>query len=135
MISRIKDILPKVKQDHPDVDEKLLESIIDQYFRLGAEQMKNPTKNELAFPWITLRLCSDRIERDIGILNSLLKNPKDRSEEVLQKVTDKKKWLENLWEIYTNTPGFKSSNTLEFYKSIPKTDPILTEQIQKRYKI
>jgi len=135
VITRIKDLLPKIQQDHPDVPSEIIEKIIEDYFKIAADQIRNPTKNELAFPWITLRLNSRRIERDIAILGNIIKNPKDRTEKVMETVKNKKVWLENLWEIYENTPGFKSSKALEYYKNIPKTNPIVTKHVEKGKKI
>lgn len=135
MITRIKDLLPKIKQDHPDVPSEIIEKIIEDYFKIAADQIRNPTRNELAFPWITLKLNNKRIERDIPILDKAIKNPKDRTEEVMETIKNKKEWLEGLWEIYENTPGFKSSKALESYKNIPKTNPIVTKHVQKGKKI
>lgn len=135
MITRIKDLLPKIQQDHSDVPPKLIEEIINQYFKIASEQVKNPTRNELAFPWTTLNLSYKMIDRDIHILKKVIKNPKDRDEETMENIVRKKEWLEDLWEVYQNTPGFKSSKSLESYKKIPKTNPIQTKHVQKGKKI
>ena len=135
MKTKMDTLLPKIYQDHSDIPTEQIDDVVDLYFKTAAEIVKNPTRNEIAFPWATLIPTLLKTNRDLKYLIRLLDTSTDLTPEQVESIEKKVQWLKNLKEIQDNTPGFKSSEALQSFKQIPKTNPITTYYAQKRRKI
>lgn len=74
MKSKLEDVLPKLHLKYSNISPDLINDLVDIYFLEGKEAIKSMVKPEIAFMWGTLRLNFGKVNKELRMLNTILKN-------------------------------------------------------------